>query len=133
MDKAPKKKVVRGKRYSAEEKGKVVAFVTEHNAKNGRGGQSAAADKFKISQITIAAWLKKSGVKSTRKAKATKAGKAVKATKATKGAKVTKDSPVTGGIQKKLSAMISLGQEIEKLERELSAKRAKFHSLKISL
>jgi transposase-like protein len=130
MEKAPKKKVVRGKRYSAEEKGKVVAFVTEHNAKNGRGGQSAAAEKFKISQITIAAWLKKSGVKSSGKAKATKAGKVTKATKATKA---TKGSSVTGGIQKKLSAMIRLGQEIEKLERELSAKRAKFHALKTSL
>ena len=46
MSKSTKKKVVRGKRYTAEEKSKVVAFVEEYNAANGRGGQSAASAKF---------------------------------------------------------------------------------------
>ncbi len=42
MSTSNKKDIVRGKRYTPEEKGKVVAYVTEYNAKNGRGGQSNA-------------------------------------------------------------------------------------------
>lgn len=122
-----KKKVVRGKRYTAEEKNNIIAFITEHNASKGRGGQSAAAAKFGISQITLASWLKKSGVKS--KGKSTKAKSAK-----TKASKSPAKSPVAkGGIQKKLSALLALGQEIEKIERDLKAKRAKFASLKAAL
>jgi transposase-like protein len=118
-----KKKVVRGKRYSTEEKSKVVTFITEYNATNGRGGQTAAVAKFGISQLSIAAWLKKSGVKSSTKA----SGKASK--KAS-----TKTVVAKGGNQvKKLSAMLSLSNEIEKLESNLKAKQAQFNSLKASL
>lgn len=120
------KKVIRGKRYSAEEKSKIVAFVTEHNAKNKRGGQLTAAKKFGISQITIASWLKKSGGKSTGKA-------AVKATKKTAAKSAGKAVSTTGNMQKKLGILLSLGKEIEKLERDLSAKRAQFNTIKASL
>ncbi len=109
MSTSNKKDIVRGKRYSAEEKSKVVSYVTDYNAKNGRGGQSNAASKFGISQLTIASWLKNAGVSG----------------KAAKGGK--------GSMQNKLSTMLSLGQEIEQLERELNAKRTKFESLKSSL
>lgn len=122
------KKVIRGKRYSAEEKSKIVAFVNEHNAKNKRGGQLTAAKKFGISQITIASWLKKSGSKT--------AGKATKAAKVNKkaAAKSAGKAVSTGGnMQKKLSSLLSLGNEIEKLERDLSAKRAQFNTIKASL
>ncbi len=122
------KKVIRGKRYSAEEKSKIVAFVTEHNAKNKRGGQLTAAKKFGISQITIASWLKKSGGKTTGKA-----AKAVKATKKTTAKSASKASSNTGNMQKKLTALLSLGKEIEKLERDLKAKRAQFQTIKASL
>jgi transposase-like protein len=111
MSTSTKKNVVRGKRYTSEEKNKVVSFVADYNAKNGRGGQSAAAKKFGISQLTIATWLKNAGLKS--------------------GGKVSGGS--TGSMQKKLSTMLSLGQEIEKIERELKAKRSQFDSLKSSL
>jgi transposase-like protein len=77
------KKVIRGKRYSTEEKAKIVAFVNEHNAKNKRGGQLTAAKKFGISQITIASWLKKSGSKPTAKTAVKAAAKAPKAAKKT--------------------------------------------------
>jgi transposase-like protein len=56
------KKATKGRRYTPAEKKKVVDFVNEHNAANGRGGQSEAAKKFNISQLTIAKWLKQ-GVK----------------------------------------------------------------------
>lgn len=112
MSTSNKKNIVRGKRYTSEEKSKVVSFVAEHNATNGRGGQSAAAKKFGISQLTIASWLKKAGVKSSGKV----SGVSIK-----------------GNMQKKLSTMLSLGQDIEKLERELGTKRSQFEALKASL
>lgn len=49
-------------RYSKEQKAEVVAFVEKYNAEKGRGGQSAAAEKFKISPISVANWLKSAGV-----------------------------------------------------------------------
>ncbi|MEY3394469.1 MAG: hypothetical protein RL346_705 [Verrucomicrobiota bacterium] len=129
----PKKKVIRGKRYTPEEKNSIIAFITEHNATNGRGGQSAAAAKFGISQITLASWLKKSGVKAKRKS--TKSSKTAKRKSVSKSSKqsAAKSVTSTSGIQKKLGALLTLGQEIEKLERTLKTKRAQFDSLKAAL
>ncbi len=126
------KKVIRGKRYSAEDKNKIVAFVVEHNAKNKRGGQLTAAKKFGISQITIASWLKKSGNKPTAKT-AVKAAKAPKAPKAPKATKKAKAVSTGGNMQKKLSALLTLGKEMDKLELALKAKRAQFATIKASL
>lgn len=110
MSTSNKKDIVRGKRYTAEEKSKIVSFVESYNAANGRGGQSAAAKKFGVSQLTVSGWLKGAGVSS-------------------RGAK----SGGKGSIQSKLAALLSLGQDISKLEKELSAKRAKFDAIKSSL
>ncbi|WP_411826402.1 hypothetical protein [Luteolibacter sp. AS25] len=110
MSTSTKKDIVRGKRYTPEEKSKVVSYVSDYNAANGRGGQSSAAAKFGISQLTIAAWLKNAGVSS-------KAGK----------------SGPKGSIQNKLTSMLELGKEIEALEQDLKAKRSKFEALKSSL
>jgi transposase-like protein len=109
MSTSTKKDIVRGKRYTADEKGKIIAFVESHNATNGRGGQSAAAKKFGVSQLTISGWLKGAGVS----ARAKSGGK--------------------GSMQNKLATMLTLGQEIEKLDKELTAKRAKFEAIKASL
>jgi transposase-like protein len=110
MSTSTKKDIVRGKRYTAEEKSKIVSFVESHNATNGRGGQSVAAKKFGVSQLTISSWLKGAGV----------AGRNSKASN-------------KGSMQSKLASLLSLGQDISKLEKELSAKRAKFDSIKASL
>lgn len=110
MSTSSKKNTVRGKRYSAEEKSKIVSFVQEYNAANGRGGQSVAAAKFGTSQLTISTWLKGAGV-----------------------AGGTKKTTGKGSMQNKLASMISLGQDIERLERELNSKRSKFDDLKASL
>ena len=75
-----KKKAVQGIRYTDAQKKEVVDFVTSYNKTNGRGGQSKAGDKFKMSQITVASWLKAAGA--VKAPKATKVAKAVKATKA---------------------------------------------------
>jgi transposase-like protein len=79
-----KKKAVQAIRYTDAQKKEVVDFVTSYNKANGRGGQSQAAIKFKMSQITIAGWLKAAGTaKASSPAKATKAVKVAKPVKAT--------------------------------------------------
>ncbi len=110
MSTSTKKDIVRGKRYTAEEKSKIVSFVESHNATNGRGGQSVAAKKFGVSQLTISTWLKGAGT----------TGRSSKASS-------------KGSMQSKLAALLTLGQDISKLEKELGAKRAKFDSIKASL
>lgn len=71
-----------GIRYSAAKKQQVVDFVKKYNTTNGRGGQSAAAKKFKITPLTIAAWLRDAGVQTPKR----KVAKVVKTTKLRKGA-----------------------------------------------
>jgi len=114
MSTSTKKDIVRGKRYTAEEKSKIVSFVESHNASNGRGGQSAAAKKFGVSQLTVSSWLKGAGVSAGVSAGSSKGSN-------------------KGNMQSKLASLLTLGQDISKLEKELGAKRAKFDSIKASL
>lgn len=52
----------RGKRYSLEEKKKVVDYVEEYNAShNGRGGVANACREFGITAITVKAWVQNYG------------------------------------------------------------------------
>jgi hypothetical protein len=111
MSTSNKKDIVRGKRYTSEEKGKIISYVEDYNASNGRGGQSSAAKKFGVSQLTVSSWLQNAGV----------------------SGRTPKGSGGKGSMQNKLGTMLTLGQEIEKLERELNTKRSKFEALKASL
>ncbi len=96
MSTTAKKSAVKGVRYTDAQKKEVIDFVTTFNTANGRGGQSKASEKFGISQITVAAWLKGAGVaapgkKIVKKApKAAKAANAPKAPEAPKAAKAPK-------------------------------------------
>lgn len=85
MSTTPKNAATKGIRYTDAQKKEVMDFVVSYNAENGRGGQSKAAEKFKISQLTVATWLK-GGASS----KAQKAAKSAKAPKTAKTPKVTK-------------------------------------------
>jgi len=115
------KKTTKGKRYTAEEKNEILGFVEKHNAENGRGGQSAAAKKFGISQLSIASWLKSSGV-------------AASAKRGRKGAAVsTKGAASKGNFSKKLGELSAVAAQIDKAESELAKLRAKFNSLKAGL
>lgn len=82
MSTKKKKTPPTGIRYSAAKKKEVIDFVKKYNSANGRGGQSAAARKFEITPLTIAAWLRSAGVKTPKR----KAAKVAKTTKARKGA-----------------------------------------------
>lgn len=62
-----------GLRYTGEQKKQIVRFVADYNAAKGRGGQNAAAKKFKVSPLTISSWL------GNGSAQATKATKSVNA------------------------------------------------------
>ncbi|NJM37561.1 MAG: hypothetical protein HC845_06705 [Akkermansiaceae bacterium] len=131
--KAPKKtksakasKVGRASRYSEEQKQEVIDFAVAYNEANGRGGQSKAATKFKISPITVMAWLKAAGVKSSDKGSKAKVSKVAKAPKAAKSAK-------GGNLDAKLSALLALSKQIAKTESELAQLNAKFRTLKASL
>ena len=115
------KKAGAGTRYSAEEKAEVLAFVASHNAANGRGGQSTAATKFGISPLTVMAWLKKSGAP-----KASKAAKSVVVVKATAA-----PTP-QGGINSKLTSLLSVIAQISKAEVELAHLKAKAASIQAS-
>lgn len=57
-NKTAAKKSPKRKRYSPEEKREVMEFVLAHDKDHGRGGQAAAAKKFKISPITVSSWMK---------------------------------------------------------------------------
>lgn len=56
----------RGKRYSAKEKGAIIAMVHEVNAQRGRGGITAASQKFNVSPLTISHWMRDAAVDSPR-------------------------------------------------------------------
>jgi transposase len=43
---------------SPEKKAEILSYIEKYNSQNGRGGQSAAAEKFKVSRVAINNWLK---------------------------------------------------------------------------
>ncbi len=113
----------KGKRYSAAEKEEILDFVEQVNAEKGRGGQSAASKKYKISPLTISSWLK-----------ARKGGSTARSTpRATSAAGSTSAAKVSGPIGKKLDKLQSLHDQIERSEAELAKLRAQFDALKGSL
>lgn len=100
---------IKRKRYTDKEKQKIVNFVNEHNAQNGRGGQAAASEKYKVSVLSIGKWLKDGSPAS----KKTTAGK----TKvATKPKSLTATLNRMTAIQEKIDA---LNAEFEVLKKQL--------------
>jgi hypothetical protein len=127
---ASKSKV--GTRYTAEQKKEVVDFTVAYNAANGRGGQSKAAAKFKVSPLTVMAWLKAAGVKKSSKKAAKKSARAARPAKAAKAAKKASSS-ASVSFDAKLSSLLTLSKEIAKAEAALAQLKGKFSSLKASL
>lgn len=109
----------RGSRYSADFKREVVDFVNSHNAANGRGGQSAASRKFKVSILTVSSWLKKGGAK-------VKPGRKVASAKAATG-------KGNAGLAAKVKSLIQLGAEVRKAEANVEQLRAKYDALSASI
>lgn len=96
-----RKKGNTGKRYSAEQKAEIVAFVNSQ----GRGGISAACKKFKVSYIALRRWLEGAGVK---------AGNSKKA-----GASSASDKRAVATLKKAAAEAKSLRKQITALHRLL--------------
>jgi len=102
----------KGKRYTEKEKAEILAYVDKVNSEKGRGGQSAASKKFKISQLTISSWLRGGAGSGT-----------VRITTAAKG----------GGLAAKVAKLTALAAQIDKSEKDLEKLRSQFKSLQASL
>src|SRR6478735_8899825 len=96
MSTTTKKTSMKGVRYTDAQKKEVMDFALAYNAANGRGGQSKAAEKFNISQLTIATWLKAAGAPSAKSAKKTSASKSSNGAKASKSDKAPKAKKAAG-------------------------------------
>jgi transposase-like protein len=122
MSKAPAKKV--GRRYSAEERTEIVAFVKKHNADNGRGGQSAAVAKFKVSALTLSSWIKAGDIPSyLGKKRGRKPGTKNKVADTSSGR----------SFAAKLKTLAALAEQIDRAESDLSKLKGKFQILKTGL
>lgn len=103
----------KGRRYSNKEKAEIIAFVDKVNADKGRGGQSAASKKYKISPLTISSWIR--------------AGAGSSAPVSVGGA------VATGPIGRKLTQLQALHDQIERSEREIAKLKNQFNALKSAL
>lgn len=105
----------KGRRYTFKEKQEIVDFVDMVNAEKGRGGQSAAAKKYKISPLTIGTWLR-SGIGGEANGLATTSG-------------ITSAGP----IGKKLEMLQLLHGQISRAEKDLAMLKTQFEALKRGL
>lgn len=106
-----KQKTSRGKRYTPEEKAAVLTYIEEVNLQQGRGGQTAATKKFKISPLTISHWLRQSMSPPIEK---------------TKGGNRTATAA-------KLEKLVELHTQITEKEKNLATLRQQFDKLKASI
>lgn len=104
----------RGARYNAEQKAKVVDFVNEFNAKNGRGGQSQAAKHFGLSVLTVASWLRSPHIEGSK-------------------GLVSKGATLPAGVSAKLATLIEVSDQLRRLEAEAAKLRAKYDTLRASI
>jgi len=111
---ASKKASSKGKRYTAEQKQEIIDFVNDHNSQNKRGGVTAAAKQFGVSQLTIGGWLKAGG-----------------SSKRSTNAKQRSTS--TGDRGKILNELVKLEGEIAVRRKELTKIEEKFQKLKALL
>lgn len=103
----------KGRRYTNKEKADIIAFVDKVNADKGRGGQSAASKKYKISPLTISSWIR-AGIGG--------------------GAVASGDgASVSGPIGKKLSKLQALHDQIARAEKDLAKLKVQFNALKSAL
>jgi hypothetical protein len=98
----------KGRRYTQSEKEEILAYVDKVNAERGRGGQSAAAKKFKIAVLTISSWKRL-------------------------GAGASRQVAAGGRIATKLHKLQELHDLISRTEKELARLRSQFQETKASL
>jgi hypothetical protein len=109
------------KRYDQKTKDEVVNFIQSFNEKNGRGGQSAAAKKWKLNPITVKAWLEKAGVASPGKSAKKKRGGG----KAASAKTSLKSSGSAKNVEDVLKRLLSIQKEIGSLQKEYDSLKSK--------
>jgi hypothetical protein len=112
------------KRYDQSTKDEVVSFIQAFNEENGRGGQSAAAKKWKLNPITVKAWLEKAGVASPGKSAKKKLGKGRTAS-LNASPKPTKSTKLTGNVEDVLKRLMGIQKEIGSLQKEYDSLKSK--------
>lgn len=112
MSTKKKSNIAKGKRYTKAEKANIIAYVNKVNSERGRGGQSAASKKFKISPLTISSW-----IRSGEGGSSANSGTA----------------PISGPIGRKLDKLKELHEKIARAEKDLAKMKAQFETLKGSL
>ena len=105
-------------RYDQKKKDEVVAFIEQYNSDNGRGGQAAAAKKYKLNPITIKSWLEKAGVKTPGKSGKKKKGGKRGPKKGTQRSTTSVASSGGDDITSNLKRMTEIQGEIAKLNSE---------------
>jgi transposase-like protein len=106
MSSKQKKQAATGVRYTDAQKSEVINFVVQYNRANQRGGQSKAAEKFKVTPLTIATWLKSAGKPAAPAKTKTAAPAKTKTAAPAKAAPVKKAAPAK---VKKASAKSKMG------------------------
>jgi hypothetical protein len=135
------KRKIMATRYDQKTKDEVVAYIQQYNEEKGRGGQSAAVNKWKLNPITVKSWLEKAGVETPGKggkkkrkpgrpakaesAKAPKASRAVKAAKAAKAPRASKAESGDDGVSSTLQRMIAIQSQIVALQNEYGKLKGK--------
>lgn len=122
------------KRYTQAEKDEVLAFVEQHNKEHGRGGQTAAKEKFNVNAVTLKAWMDKAGIatplakakKKTAKKKSTKKNVAVSPVAAVPSVVTPKGSKNASALSAKLNKLVGIQAKIDELQ-------AQFDEIKASL
>jgi len=130
-------------RYDQKTKDEVVAYIQQYNEEKGRGGQSAAVNKWKLNPITVKSWLEKAGVETPGKGgkkkrkpgrppkaaseKAPKAPRAAKAPKAAKAAKAPRAAKADAGdvLSITLHRMMAIQSQIGALQGEYEKLKGK--------
>ncbi|MEM7601873.1 MAG: hypothetical protein AAF357_10720 [Verrucomicrobiota bacterium] len=108
------------KRYNQKTKDEVVAFIQQYNEENGRGGQSAAAAKWKVNPITVKSWLEKAGVNTPGKSAKKRKKTASKAKVARKATTTSTNTPTD-----LLRRMVEIQKEIGSLQSEYDSLKGK--------
>jgi transposase-like protein len=106
----------KGRRYTSAEKNEILDFIDEYNRVHGRGGQSRAADKFKVSVMTISGW-RNSLAGSFRSRKSAS----------------SVNPSVSANLIAKVNSLIELGNQIRDAETELAKLKSKFDSISASI
>lgn len=102
----------KAKRYTPSQKTEILNFIAQFNNKNGRGGQTAAAKKFGVSQLSLSKWVNE-GTAPAR------------AGRPAKGAAVAKSKD----LDKKLAQLKKLNGQISKAEQDLVSLKDQFQAI----